>query len=47
LKITGEMCLGGRNQRILILGGAGGVGSVAAQMAKAWGAYVSPNSQYT
>lgn len=42
LRVTGDLLVtGARGKRILILGAAGGVGSVAVQMGKAWGAVVS------
>ncbi|XP_034251328.1 reticulon-4-interacting protein 1 homolog, mitochondrial [Thrips palmi] len=41
LRITGDLLVtGARGKRILVLGAAGGVGSVAVQMGKAWGAAV-------
>lgn len=42
LKVTGDLLVtGARGKRILVLGAAGGVGSAAIQMGKAWGAVVS------
>jgi reticulon-4-interacting protein 1, mitochondrial len=41
LKITGELCLGARNKQILVLGGSGGVGSLAIQLLKNWGSAVA------
>lgn len=42
LRITGDLLVtGARGKRILVLGAAGGVGSAAVQMGKAWGAVVS------
>lgn len=44
LRITGDLLVtGARGKRILIIGAAGGVGAIAVQMAKAWGAVVSHN----
>lgn len=41
LRITGDLLVtGARGKRILVLGAAGGVGTVAVQMCKAWGAVV-------
>lgn len=42
LKVTGDLCLSPpKANRVLILGGSGGVGTAAVQLLKAWGAQVS------
>lgn len=41
LSITGELCVGSKGKKVLVLGAAGGVGSIAIQILKNWGTSVS------
>lgn len=40
LSITAELCIGSKGKRVLVIGAAGGVGSIAIQLLKNWGAIV-------
>ena len=40
LSITAELCVGSKDKRVLVLGAAGGVGTIAIQLLKNWGAVV-------
>lgn len=46
LKITGDLLItGGDNKRALVIGGSGGVGTIAIQLLKSWGAEVVTTCQ--
>jgi NADPH:quinone reductase-like Zn-dependent oxidoreductase len=40
LSITAELCIGSKGKRVLVLGAAGGVGTIAIQLLKNWGTLV-------
>lgn len=40
LSITAELCIGSKDKKVLVIGAAGGVGSIAVQLLKTWGAMV-------
>lgn len=40
LSITAELCIGSKGKKVLVTGAAGGVGSIAIQLLKNWGAIV-------
>lgn len=40
LSITAELCMGSKDKKVLVLGGAGGVGTIAVQLLRCWGTMV-------
>lgn len=46
LGLTGELCINSRDKRVLVLGATGGVGMIAIQLSKIWGAMVTQSIRH-